>query len=298
MLSLILIVNAFNVTLSGNVQFGITVLTALVLISVIVVGFTETPSAAPKVISAGGDSLLAFLKAMGIIFWCFVGIEAVAHLAPEFASPERDFPRTIVISLAVALSLYCLLSYTVLRFSAFGNEVDNISSLPRLIGQAFGRTGAVAIGLMGFLTCLAAVNLYIISFTRLIVSMEGHGPISRCLAYRNRFHAPVAATLLAVLPVAITVSLKYGWSIGLESLIACANGVFVMIYLSASLSACRLLHGHQRVMALLASLFCLGVACVIGDNMLYAVVVTLLAFVWSSRRLRKAMVASSGGSRA
>ncbi|MFP1979866.1 L-methionine/branched-chain amino acid transporter [Lonsdalea quercina] len=293
MLSLILIVNTFNVTLSGNVQFGITVLTALVLISAIVVGLTETPNAAPQVIPTGGDSLLPFFRAMGIIFWCFVGIEAVAHLAPEFASPERDFPRTMVISLTIALSLYCLLSYTVLRFSAFGNEVDNISSLPRLIGQAFGRTGAIVTGLMGFLTCLAAVNLYIISFTRLIVSMKGEGALSRFLAYRNRFHTPVVATLFAVLPVAITVALKYGCSIGLESLIACANGVFVMIYLAASLSACRLLRGHQRVVALLASLFCLGVACVIGDNMRYAVVITLLAFVLSSWRQRQT-VASSG----
>ncbi len=26
------------------------------------------------------------------MFWCFVGLEAFAHLASEFKRPERDFP--------------------------------------------------------------------------------------------------------------------------------------------------------------------------------------------------------------
>ncbi|WP_176222655.1 hypothetical protein [Lonsdalea iberica] len=49
-------------------------------------------------------------------------------------------------------------------------------------------------------------------------------------------------------------------------------------------------------MAQLASLFCIGVAGVIGDNMMYAVVIMLLAFVWSSWRLRQ--TTPSGDSRA
>jgi amino acid efflux transporter len=31
--------------------------------------------------------------ALSVMFWCFVGLEAFAHLASEFKQPERDFPR-------------------------------------------------------------------------------------------------------------------------------------------------------------------------------------------------------------
>jgi amino acid efflux transporter len=30
--------------------------------------------------------------ALSVMFWCFVGLEAFAHLASEFKQPERDFP--------------------------------------------------------------------------------------------------------------------------------------------------------------------------------------------------------------
>nr|VXZ89617.1 Inner membrane protein yjeH [Klebsiella pneumoniae] len=31
-------------------------------------------------------------SALSVMFWCFVGLEAFAHLASEFKHPERDFP--------------------------------------------------------------------------------------------------------------------------------------------------------------------------------------------------------------
>jgi amino acid efflux transporter len=31
-------------------------------------------------------------SALSVMFWCFVGLEAFAHLASEFKQPERDFP--------------------------------------------------------------------------------------------------------------------------------------------------------------------------------------------------------------
>lgn len=41
--------------------------------------------------------------ALSVMFWCFVGLEAFAHLASEFKSPERDFPRALMIGLLLAV---------------------------------------------------------------------------------------------------------------------------------------------------------------------------------------------------
>ncbi len=40
------------------------------------------------------------------MFWCFVGLEAFAHLASEFKNPERDFPRALMIGLLLAGLVY------------------------------------------------------------------------------------------------------------------------------------------------------------------------------------------------
>jgi amino acid efflux transporter len=42
----------------------------------------------------GGDDVdhSQLFAALSVMFWCFVGLEAFAHLASEFKQPERDFP--------------------------------------------------------------------------------------------------------------------------------------------------------------------------------------------------------------
>ncbi len=45
-------------------------------------------------------------SALSVMFWCFVGLEAFAHLASEFKHPERDFPRALMIGLLLAGSVY------------------------------------------------------------------------------------------------------------------------------------------------------------------------------------------------
>ena len=56
------------------------------------------------------------------MFWCFVGLEAFAHLASEFKQPERDFPRALMIGLLLAGTVYWACTVLVLHFNAFGEE--------------------------------------------------------------------------------------------------------------------------------------------------------------------------------
>ncbi|PRW39407.1 amino acid permease family protein [Enterobacter roggenkampii] len=61
--------------------------------------------------------------ALSVMFWCFVGLEAFAHLASEFKQPERDFPRALMIGLLLAGTVYWACTVLVLHFKAFGADL-------------------------------------------------------------------------------------------------------------------------------------------------------------------------------
>lgn len=48
------------------------------------------------------ESTWSIGAALAVMFWCFVGIEAFAHMGEEFKNPQRDFPIAIIIGCFVA----------------------------------------------------------------------------------------------------------------------------------------------------------------------------------------------------
>ena len=77
-------------------------------------------------------------SALSVMFWCFVGLEAFAHLASEFKHPERDFPRALMIGLLLAGSVYWACTVLVLHFNAFGEDKAAAASLPGIVVMLFG----------------------------------------------------------------------------------------------------------------------------------------------------------------
>ena len=93
------------------------------------------------------------------MFWCFVGLEAFAHLASEFKNPERDFPRALMIGLLLAGLVYWGCTVVVLHFDAYGEQMAAAASLPKIVVQLFG-VGALWIAcVIGYLACFASLNI-------------------------------------------------------------------------------------------------------------------------------------------
>lgn len=283
MISIIFIINFFKISITGNIQFFITVVTAGILGLVIYSGLFLN-EAKFMFFDDTTVNLDKIAKSMSVIFWCFVGIEAVAHIAPEFKNPDRDFPLTVYVSIGIVVLLYALLCYSALFFSAFGNEEKNMSSLPIIINQSLGRFGASIIGFVGFMTCLGAVNLYVVSFARLLASLSDDGIITLLFSKKNRNGMPIIAMSCVLLLILTTVILKYTLTFGIETIIGCANGVFIMIYIAASLSAIKLLPEQYKIFGSVASVFCVIIAACLREDMIYACTVLGMSLFLTSQR--------------
>lgn len=222
------------------------------------------------------EGLLSIGAALAVMFWCFVGIEAFAHMGEEFRNPQRDFPLAILIGSLVAGLTYWACSVVVLKFGAYGQAQFDGGAIPWLSDTLFGTRWATVISVIGFLACFASLNLYTQSLARMVWAQAREYRPESAVARISIRGVPAHATILvgAVLFVSCLVGHLAG--LDLEFFLKLANGIFVLVYLLAMLAAFKLLTGASKYLAGMALLLCAGVFVCLGWSMLYALTVFLL----------------------
>ncbi|WP_438288308.1 L-methionine/branched-chain amino acid transporter [Edwardsiella tarda] len=272
---------------SANLQTLIAVLVVLLIAAIWWRGGI-TPATIPWS-TAQQLALSPLAAALAVMFWCFVGLEAFAHLAAEFRHPERDFPRALLLGLLLTGVVYWACSVAVLYFHAYGSGREAAASLPGIVVQLFGRQALWIACVIGYLACFASLNIYIQSFARLVWTQAQERPASR-LARLSTRQAPVNA-LTAVVICCLVCSLAiYLSDLALDALIVYANGVFIMIYLLCMLAGCRLLRGKARMMAVIGAGLCVLLLLMVGVKSLYALGMLALLTLLLPRRVRRRSV--------
>ncbi|MDM8347499.1 L-methionine/branched-chain amino acid transporter [Pseudomonas sp. sp1636] len=208
--------------------------------------------------------------ALGVMFWCFVGIEAFTHMGEEFKRPERDFPLALLLGVLLAGLVYWACSVAVLSFNAYGNVQTDAASLPRLFDLLLGERARWLVAVVGYLACFASINVYIQGFARLIWSLADEGKLPARLARRNHHGVPARALLLVVLGCALCASLAGLLNLTVDDLIRYANGNFVVIYLLSMAAGAVLLRGLWRWLASFSALLCALVLIMLGVDAWYA----------------------------
>ncbi len=274
-LALIWLVGTRGAGSSANLQSLVAVLIVALIVAIWAFGdltLAEIPFPAPADVQPS-----ALFAALAVMFWCFVGLEAFAHLASEFRHPERDFPRALMIGLLLAGSVYWACTVLVLHFNAYGADRAAAASLPAIVVQLFGVKAQWVACIIGYLACFASLNIYIQSFARLVWSQAQWKPQS-ALASLSKKQLPMNA-LNAVLGCCVVCTVAiYALEINLDALIVYANGIFIMIYLLCMLAGCRLLKGRYKALAVIGSLLCLMLLAMVGVKSLYAIV--MLTALW------------------
>ncbi|CAM3745301.1 L-methionine/branched-chain amino acid transporter [Vibrio aerogenes] len=217
--------------------------------------------------------------ALSVMFWCFVGIEAFAHMGEEFKNPERDFPLSILAGCLIAGLTYWACSIVVIKWGAYGSpELEN-TAIPWLSQKLFGDQTTSVINLVGFFACFASINLYLQSLSRMLWAHARHSHPQHHLAKLSSRGIPVNATLLIAGIICISILLEEFTHLDLASFVKLANGVFILIYLLAMLSAWKLLSGIYKILAGLSLMLCALVFVCLGWSASYALIIFLAAAI-------------------
>ena len=208
--------------------------------------------------------------ALGVMFWCFVGIEAFTHMGEEFKNPERDFPLALLFGVLLAGLVYWACSVAVLSLNSYGDVTTDAASLPRMLDRLLGDQARWIAASVGYLACFASMNVYMQGFARLIWSLADEGKLPSSLALRNQHGVPARALLLVILSCALCASLAQLLDLTVDDLIRYANGNFVVIYLLSMAAGVVLLNGIWRVLAAFSCLLCGLVLLMLGIDAWYA----------------------------
>jgi len=208
--------------------------------------------------------------ALGVMFWCFVGIEAFTHMGEEFKNPERDFPLALLFGVLLAGLVYWACSVAVLSLHSYGDVQTDAASLPRMLDLLLGDHARWIAATVGYLACFASMNVYMQGFARLIWSLADEGKLPISLAQRNKHGVPARALLLVILSCALCASLAQLLDLTVDDLIRYANGNFVVIYLLSMAAGVALLRGIWRWLAAFSCLLCALVLLMLGMDAGYA----------------------------
>ncbi|MCJ2376822.1 L-methionine/branched-chain amino acid transporter [Vibrio sp. ZSDZ34] len=222
------------------------------------------------------ESAIPISSALAVMFWCFVGIEAFAHMGEEFKNPQRDFPIAIIVGCIIAGMVYWAFSIVVLKLGAYGTPAMDKSSVPYITTALFGSSVNWLISLMGLLACFASINLYTQGLSRMLWAQAQQYYPNGKLATLSARGVPAYATLLIGVVLVISSVIGELSGIDLEEFLKLANGVFVLVYLLAMWAGCHLLDGLSKGLAIVSLMLCVIVLLFLKWSMLYAIIIFLL----------------------
>lgn len=210
------IVNLIGVRLSGLVQSLVIGIAIVALLGFGMLGLPHIHLAqfSPFLpLGAGGvvaASLLAFLA--------FGGFDMVAAAGEEIASPERNLPRAILLTLLLVLGLYLLVTFVALGLLPWNDLGNSSAPLAAAATQFLGPAGRQLTALAAILTTAATGNAVLVVTSRVSFAMARDGLLPGWLSRINaKTDVPWIAVLLngvLLALVALTGSVALAAAIG------------------------------------------------------------------------------------
>jgi APA family basic amino acid/polyamine antiporter len=195
---------------SATVNAVVVVIKVSVVIVFIAIGWSfvrpenHTPFIPPNTGTFGEFGWSGIVRAAGVIFFAYIGFDAVSTAAQEARRPQRDMPMGIIGSLAVCTILYVLFSYVMTGLEHYTRFRGNAAPVALAIqATPFGwLKTAVKMAIIAGFTSVILVML--LGQSRVFFSMSRDGLLPRVFSdIHARFRTPWRSNLLFMVFVSL-----------------------------------------------------------------------------------------------
>ena len=175
-------------------------------------------------------STVGLLGGILIAMWNYMGWDSASTIAAEVKSPQRAYPRAMLLSVLIVSAAYILpvsaMWLTGISSSAF--ETGSWADLAALVGGPWLR---VALVLGGLISAFGMLNALVMSYSRLPLAMAQDDLLPRAFAtLHRRTQAPWVAILVCAAGWALCLGLGFERLITLDVLL---SGASVMLEFAA-----------------------------------------------------------------
>lgn len=221
LIALSAILNIAGVRLSGRAQMAVVVVAAGGLLMFAGAGLGALD--ATRLIPLFPQGFGAVVSGALLAFLAFGGFDMIAAAGEEVERPERNLPLAILLTLAIVLGLYVLVTLVAVGVLPWQELGKSPAPLAEAAAASLGPTGRTLVALTAVLTTAATANAVLVVTSRISFAMARDGLLPRGLA---RVHPRRRTPWIAVLVNATLLGLvAVGGSIGL----AVAVGGFLYV---------------------------------------------------------------------
>jgi amino acid efflux transporter len=278
-------INYRGIVVSNKVQFAVVgSIVALLLATVVfsassvkIQNFTPFLPKGPWVIGT----------AAALIFWSYLGYENTSNVAEEFANPEKDFHRSILLSVLLISLLY--LSVAIVTVGTLAYEAGgSVAPFAVILSNVLGRYGAEGTGLLAVFIIFGTVNAYTTGMSRVFLAVARDGGFPKTLDHINSETRAPDRILITLLSAFVVVLVVYYFSqVDLQSALLVSSGPAILIYIVGTAAGVRILSksgtggGNWKLIFPLVSLgISLVIAPFIGPLLLASFLVVGVALVY------------------
>ena len=161
-----------------------------------------------NIVPKGGDELQHVTTAAGIIFFSYIGLDAVSTAGEEVKNPRRTMPAAILIALVVVTSLYIMVTMVALAAQPAAAFKDQEAGLSAILENVTGQTWPATVLAAGAVISIFSVTLVVIyGQTRILFAMARDGMMPEIFHKVNpRTLTPIPNTVI----VAVIIGLLAG----------------------------------------------------------------------------------------
>ncbi|GJM80276.1 amino acid permease [uncultured Paenibacillus sp.] len=287
MLAAGLLTNWIGMQLAGKIQIAVVIAIASVLIFAFGAALPRMESVHFTPFMPHG--WLSVGQAASMLFWCFIGWEAVSHMSEEFKDPQKAAIKGVTAAAIIVGILYFLTALATVGTQSYLKGGSD-SSMVWIISQPLGSWGGIVAGVTGLFICMAAIIAYTGAAARVAYAMSREGNAPKWWnGLSPRFHTPTGSLLFLMFCFAAVMLLYGTGAVSLSTLIQFPNATFILTYMGGCAAGIRLLKGSRAgvVLSWISFAATAAVFPFTGWAMLYPLLITVLFLVIQLRFSRR-----------
>ncbi|MBN1978864.1 MAG: amino acid permease [Anaerolineae bacterium] len=182
--------------ISGSVQYVVVLLLIAILTLFVAVGIPQTaPISADSFASHGWGAVVSVI---GLIIVSFTGFEKVSTISEEIKNPDRNLPRAIIGSVAIATFIYALLLLVATGLVSSAETDPQKGLLVEAASRAAGPVGETVMMAAALLATLSSANAATMASSRISYGMGRDRTLPGWFNYTHqKFSTPSHAILVA-----------------------------------------------------------------------------------------------------
>ena len=203
-LLLIFLLNVFGLKKVEKTQLFIVSVSIISLIVIIVLGFNSFDTKLTEPVFSDGTN--GFIAGVAFLYISYAGVTKIAAIAGEIKNPAKNLPLTMIISLFLITTIYCMVALALVgnvESSILATDIKPIHTLFQTIG---GDTFGLIAGVVGVLTLMSMANSGVLASSRFPFAMSKDGLLPSYLSGINsRFMTPASAILTTSALIALAI---------------------------------------------------------------------------------------------